>query len=57
MMLRSIGFDPYAPFSEDLKMTSNTTERVNNFNTFRVIIKELVIDSTINDKIITLLGR
>jgi hypothetical protein len=57
MMLRLIGFDLCAPFSEDLKMTSNATERVNDFDTFRVIIKELVINGTTNDEIITLLGH
>jgi hypothetical protein len=56
-MLRSTGFDPYTPISEDLKITSNVTKRVNEFNTFRVIIKKIVINGTINDEIITLLDR
>ena len=57
MMLKSTGFDPYTPFSEDLKITSNITKRVNEFDAFRVIIKELVINGATNDKIITLLDR
>jgi hypothetical protein len=56
-MLRSIGFDPCAPFSEDLKMISNTTERVNDSDTFRVTIEELVMNGATNDEIVASLGR
>jgi hypothetical protein len=56
-MLRLIEFDPYTFFSEDLKITSNITKRVNEFNAFRVIIKELIINDIINDNIITLLNH
>jgi hypothetical protein len=41
------------PFSEDLKMTSNTTD----FDTFRVTIEELVINGATNDEIVASLGR
>jgi hypothetical protein len=40
------------PFSEDLKMTSNTTD----FDTFRVTIEELVINGAANDEIVASLA-
>jgi hypothetical protein len=57
MMLRLTGFDLYTPFSEDLKMISNMTKRVNEFDTFRATIKEMVINGVINDEIVALLDR
>ena len=52
MMLILIESDPCAAFCEDLKMTSNVTERVNEFDTFRAIIEELVMNGAINNEIV-----
>ena len=43
---------PSAPLSEDLKMTSNLTQRVHDFDTFRATIEELVVTGATNDEIV-----